>query len=394
MGYKTYNCAIAKRCGGCEWLAVPYPIQLRRKQQSVEQLFDRVLYEDGTRLNEIRGMEQPLAYRNKAATPFAPGPKGHILSGFYQAGSHRIVACKSCLVEDPRCREALNAVARAATWVGIPAYNEDRGTGVLRHAVVRAGYATQDILLTVVTNGARLPRKEKFLRELERNAPQVTSIVQNINDRRTNAILGYKNITLAGPGIMHDKLLGCTFEIGPTSFYQTNPQQTEVLYRTAMQAAGLHGSEEVLDAYCGTGTIGICAAAEARSQGKTIHVTGVEQVRDAVACARRNARANKLADACSFVCDDATGYMTHQTQRPGKIDVVIMDPPRAGSTPAFLDGVVNLDPSRIVYVSCNPKTQARDVEVLRRHGYYLRELTPVDMFPHTKHVETVALLSR
>lgn len=395
MGYKTYNCAIAKKCGGCEWLAVPYPLQLKRKQQSVEQLFGDVVAKDGARFNDIVGMETPLAYRNKAATPFAPGPKGRILSGFYQAGTHRIVACKNCIVEDPRCREVLNAVARAATWVGIPAYNEDRRTGVLRHAVVRAGYATPDLLLTVVTNGPRLPRRDRFLRELERNAPQVTSIVQNINDRRTNAILGYKSVTLAGQGIMHDKLLGCTFEIGPTSFYQTNPLQTEVLYRTAIEAANLSDGDEILDAYCGTGTIGICAAATARIRGKTVHVTGVDQVDGAIACARRNARANKLADGCSFVCEDATAYMAHRSSRAaGNVDVVVMDPPRAGSTAAFLKGAADMGPSRIVYVSCNPKTQVRDVEVLRDRGYYLRELTPVDMFPHTKHVETVALLVR
>lgn len=395
MGYKTYNCTISKRCGGCEWLAVPYPLQLKRKQHAMEELFGPIVEKDEATFNTIVGMDEPVAYRNKAATPFAPGPKGHILSGFYQAGTHRIVACKSCLVEDPRCREVLNGVARAATWVGIPAYNEDRGTGVFRHAVVRAGYATKEMLLTIVTNGPRLPRKDKFLRELERDAPQVTSIVQNINDRRTNAILGYKNTTLTGSGIMHDKLLGCIFEIGPTSFYQTNPRQTEVLYRTAITAASLHDGDEVLDAYCGTGTIGICAAAEAHARGESVHVTGVEQVRDAVACARRNARANQLGEACTFTCDDATEYMARQhTRGTDKPDVVIMDPPRAGSTPAFLNGVADLGPDRIVYVSCNPKTQFRDIETLRRRGYYLREITPVDMFPHTKHVETVALMSR
>lgn len=395
MGYRTYNCDIAKRCGGCEWLAVPYPLQLKRKQQAVEELFGEVAEEDGARLNAIVGMDEPLAYRNKAATPFAPGPKGRVLSGFYQRGTHRIVACRSCLVEDGRCREVLNGVARAATWVGIPAYDEDRGTGVLRHAVVRAGFATSDMLLTVVTNGPRLPRREKFLRELQRNAPQVTSIVQNINDRRTNAMLGYQNVTLTGPGVMHDKLLGCTFEIGPTSFYQTNPRQTEVLYRLAIEAADLRDGNEVLDAYCGTGTIGICAVSAARAAGSGVHVTGVEQVRDAVSCARRNAQANSLAGACDFVCDDATEYMRRAAGHGGHgVDVVIMDPPRAGSTPDFLNRVADLGPSRVVYVSCNPKTQARDMEVLRYRGYCLRGLTPVDMFPHTKHVETVALLTR
>lgn len=367
----------------------------------MERLFGEVIEQDHSRLGRIRGMREPLAYRNKAATPFSPGPKGHILSGFYQAGTHRIVECDSCLVEDPRCRKVLGAVAKAATWVGIPAYDEDRGTGVLRHAIVRVGYATSDALLTVVTNGPRLPREQKFLREMARNAPEVTSIVQNINERRTNAMLGNQNKTLMGDGVMHDKLLGCTFEIGPTSFYQTNPRQTEVLYQLAIDAAGLstehRGKVRLLDAYCGTGTIGICAAAQAKHHGVQVEVVGVDQVGNAIDCARRNARSNGLEDCCQFVCDDATEYMERELRhgsRGNAYDVVIMDPPRAGSTPAFLHGVADLAPRRVVYISCNPNTQARDIQVLRKRGYRLQSLVPVDMFPHTRHVETVALLVR
>lgn len=367
----------------------------------MERLFGEIIEQDHSRLGRIRGMKEPLAYRNKAATPFSPGPKGHILSGFYQAGTHRIVECDSCLVEDPRCRRVLGAVAKAATWVGIPTYDEDRGTGVLRHAIVRVGYATDDVLLTVVTNGSRLPREQKFLREMARNAPEVTGIVQNINERRTNAMLGSQNKTLAGEGVMHDKLLDCTFEIGPTSFYQTNPRQTEVLYQLAIDAAGLsmerRGKVRLLDAYCGTGTIGICAAAQAKRHGTQVEVVGVDQVGNAIDCARRNARGNGLEDCCQFVCDDATDYMGRALKhgsRDNAYDVVVMDPPRAGSTPAFLHGVADLSPRRVVYISCNPNTQERDIQVLRKRGYRLQSLVPVDMFPHTKHVETVALLVR
>lgn len=396
MGFKTYTCPIAKACGGCEWLAVPYPIQLRRKQKEVEKLFSAAAERDHATIEPIRGMEDPRAFRNKAATPFAPGKGGRIRSGFFAAGSHRIVRCDSCLVEDPRARDILNDVARVAERLGIRAYQEDRGRGTLRHAIVRCGYATEDILLTLVTNGQWLPREREFVAELTQRHPEISSIAQNINQRRTNAMLGRECKTLFGSGIMHDKLLGCTFEISPTSFYQTNPRQTEVLYQLSIDACQQaavsgEGNFNVLDAYCGTGTIGMCIA----KQDESVHVTGVEQVHDAVDCAKRNARANSLDQRARFVAADATEYM-NSIAESGKasFDVVVMDPPRAGSTPQFLDGVTHMGTKTVVYVSCNPKTQLRDIEHLQRRGYRLRTLTPVDMFPHTKHIETVALLTK
>lgn len=396
MGYRTYTCPISKRCGGCEWLSVPYELQLKRKQRAMEGLFGEQLARDGAELAPIVAMREPLRYRAKAATPFAPDPNGKgIQSGFFEAHSHRIVACKDCLVEYEAARRILNVVTRAAQWVGIPAYDEDRGTGVLRHAIVRCGFATNDVLLTLVTNGPRLPRASKLVREILSNAPEVTSIVQNENPKRTNAILGPTNRTLYGNGIMHDRLLGCTFEIGPTSFYQTNPQQTEYLYQLAIDGSELSNGERLLDAYCGTGTIGICAAAQARKRGiPNVTVVGVEQVGAAIDCARRNAEANGLADSCTFIRDDATDYLVQEARHGKRADVVILDPPRAGSTPAFLHSVVQLAPHRVVYVSCNPKTQARDLSLLRQGGYWLERITPVDMFPHTRHVETVAVLAR
>jgi 23S rRNA (uracil-5-)-methyltransferase RumA len=296
-------------------------------------------------------------------------------------------------VEDPRARQALNAVARIAEHLHVSAYDEDRGTGVLRNAVVRVGYASDDVLLVIVTNGPELPHLERFVSELRTQRPELTSVVQNVNTRRTNAILGRLNKTLYGPGNMHDQLLGCTFEIGPSSFYQTNPAQAEVLYRLAIDGAQLLPGQRVLDAYCGTGTIGICAV----SHVDDLHVVGVEQVSDAVACARRNARANGLGDRCRFLRSDATDYMdaTIRTTRPDdRFDVVIMDPPRSGSSHKFLAGVTRLGPSRIAYVSCCVSTQTRDITILRDYGYRLERVTPVDMFPHTKHVENVAVLAR
>ncbi len=389
MGYKTFTCDIAKQCGGCEWLSVPYPIQLRRKQEEFEKQLGAQVAADGGELLPIRGMEgDPLAYRHKAATPYAY-VGGHIRCGFYAAGTHRIVPCKNCLVEDPQAREILNNVARVAEQLHIPAYNEDKGTGVLRHAVVRCGWATDDVLLTIVTNTQKLRGASDLVAALREKNPQLTSIVQNINDRRTNAILGKQSNVLYGPGVIHDRLLGCEFEIGPTTFYQTNPAQTEVLYRLAIEAAQLGGGGRVLDAYCGCGTIGICAAAASNE----VQVTGVEKVSSAIKSAKKNAAANNVADRCEFVAADATAWMRREGREQG-FDVVLMDPPRAGSTPEFLDGVADLAPKRVVYVSCNIATQARDLEVLRGRGYKIESATPVDMFPHTKHIESVVTLAR
>lgn len=395
MGFKTYTCPIAKSCGGCEWLAVPYPIQLKRKREDVARLFSDILPADIIDGLKVYGMDadgnEPARYRHKAATPFSPGPHGRVRSGFYARGTHRIVPCAKCLVEAPRAREALNAVARAAEDMRIPAYNEDRGRGLLRHAVVRMGYATDECLLTVVTNGKGIAREREFVQRVRARAPFVTAMAQNVNQRRTNAILGHESRPLFGGGKMVDELLGCEFEIGPTSFYQTNPAQTEVLYSLAIEGAGLDGGMRVLDAYCGIGTIGMCAA----RQVEGLEVVGVEQVDGAVGDARKNARRNNLEDRCRFVCADATAYMKDVARgdRAG-FDVVLMDPPRAGSTPTFINGVLGLAPERVVYVSCNPVTQRRDLEQFLAGGYEVARLDVVDMFPHTKHAETVSVLKR
>ena len=392
MGFKTYTCPIAKSCGGCEWLAVPYPIQLRRKREAVTQLFSDVLPR-GVDV-PIHGMDElglePVRYRHKAATPFAPGRRATVRSGFYARGSHRIVPCASCLVEAPGAREALGAVARAAEELRVPAYDEDRGRGLLRHAVVRVGWATDECLLTIVTNGRGIAREEQLVRGILARAPHVTAIAQNVNQRRTNAILGHETRPLWNGGTMVDGLLGCRFEIGPTSFYQTNPAQTERLYGLAITGAALEGGMRVLDAYCGIGTIGICAAR--RAEG--VEVVGVEQVEGAVRDARANARRNGLEVRARFVRADATAYMRDARNDRRGFDVVLMDPPRAGSTQEFLDGVLGLSPKRVVYISCNPQTQRRDVEVLLAGGYAIESLDVVDMFPHTKHAETVMVLAR
>lgn len=401
MGYKTPTCSIARSCGGCEWLSVPYPIQLKRKQAQVEELLAPLASIDNVTIERIRGMDEPLAYRHKAATPFAPGKGRTVRSGFYASGTHKIIASKECLVEDGRARAILNDVAYLAGQFNIHAYQEDRGKGALRHGVVRCGYATNDVMLVLVVNGQHLPHEQEFIAALRKAHPELTSIFLNVNQKRTNAILGRETRLLWGSTSMSDKLLGCTFEIGPTSFYQTNPQQTEVLYQLAIDGA-LAGSKladaeqtsklRVLDAYCGTGTIGLCLAHAAEAQGINLLLTGVDQVENNIQMARRNARNNKLQ--AGFICDDATRYMQALAKDGQNFDVIILDPPRAGSTPAFLKATAQLAQKKIVYVSCNVVTQARDLKVLLDSGFAIERVTPVDMFPHTKHVECVVVLSR
>ena len=428
MGYKTPTCSIARSCGGCEWLSVPYPIQLKRKQTQVEELLAPLASINNVTIEPIRGMDEPLAYRHKAATPFAPGKGRTVRSGFYASGTHKIIASKECLVEDGRARTILNDVAYLAGQFNIHAYQEDRGKGALRHGVVRCGYATNDVMLVLVVNGQHLPHEQEFIAALRKAHPELTSIFLNVNQKRTNAILGRETRLLWGSISMSDKLLGCTFEIGPTSFYQTNPQQTEVLYQLAIDGAlagselagsELAGSElasttqagaaltdastqaatsapasnlRVLDAYCGTGTIGLCLAHAAEAQGINLLLTGVDQVENNIQMARRNARNNKLE--AEFICDDATRYMQALAKDGQNFDVIILDPPRAGSTPAFLKATAQLAQKKIVYVSCNVVTQARDLKVLLDSGFAIERVTPVDMFPHTKHVECVVLMSR
>lgn len=396
MGYKTPTCSIARSCGGCEWLSVPYPIQLKRKQTQVEELLAPLASINNVTIEPIRGMDEPLAYRHKAATPFAPGKGRTVRSGFYASGTHKIIASKECLVEDGRARAILNDVAYLAGQFNIHAYQEDRGKGALRHGVVRCGYATNDVMLVPVVNGQHLPHEQEFIAALRKAHPELTSIFLNVNQKRTNAILGRETRLLWGSTSMSDKLLGCTFEIGPTSFYQTNPQQTEVLYQLAIDGA-LAGSAQasnlrVLDAYCGTGTIGLCLAHAAEAQGIDLLLTGVDQVENNIQMARRNARNNKLE--AEFICDDATRYMQALAKDGQNFDVIILDPPRAGSTPTFLKATTQLAQKKIVYVSCNVVTQARDLKVLLDSGFAIERVTPVDMFPHTKHVECVVVLSR
>lgn len=398
-------CHLMRSCGGCTWLGLPYRKQLARKQQAMEELFAPLIAEQGWTVepDPIEGMggragegklPAPRAFRYKAVTPFAPGPHGEVRSGFFARGTHRIVEVPECIVEAPGARAILNGVARAAEACHIPAYNEDTRRGLLRYAVLRCGWKTDEAMLTIVTSQRDLPHMDAFVEALGAIDPRITTIAQNINPKVTNAILGAETRVLAGAGQLRDGLLGCAFDISPTAFYQTNPAQTEVLYRLAIEDMQLQEGDVLLDAYCGSGTIGLCAAHDAKERGIAVRLLGVERNAAGIADARRNAELNGLEDVAEFVAEDATAYMRRAAAEGRQVDVLCLDPPRAGSTPACLKAACALAPRRIVYVSCNPETQMRDIEQLAAGGYRLVRLTPVDMFPHTEHVETVAVLER
>ncbi|MEC4271783.1 23S rRNA (uracil(1939)-C(5))-methyltransferase RlmD [Adlercreutzia sp. R25] len=394
------SCPVFGRCGGCSQLNIPYAEQLAAKQREVAALFEGVAPADA--LLPILGMEHPFHYRNKVVSPYAPAKgkrrKGRdaklartdILTGMYAPGSHRLVPTDACAIENETAKNVTLAIRDImARWSMAP-YDEDAGTGFVRHAVVRVGHESGEVLVTVVTNGDEFPASKAFCRELKRRVPEVTTIVQNVNTRQTNVILGDKERTLFGPGFILDTLCGLSFRISSQSFYQVNATQTEVLYNEAIRLANLTGAETVIDAYCGTGTIGLVAA----RRGAT-RVIGVDSVASSIRDAANNARHNGVENA-EFVAQDATVFMKElaaSSERPKSL-VLLMDPPRAGSTPEFLAAAASLAPERIVYISCNPATQARDVRQLVDEGYEVRAIRPVDMFPHTDHVESIVMLEK
>lgn len=409
----TPHCPAQKQCGACQLLAIPYERQLERKQNEMIELFEPLTNEN-TVFNPILGMENPFYYRNKVTSPYVPGkkiagnkkPQGkkaksnkqhakhEILCGMYAAGSHRIINTDSCLLENKKAKQVVLAIRSLMQRYDMQPYNEDANTGFMRHVIVRVGHSTGEMLVTVVTNGKEFPASRNFCRELKKRCPTITTVVQNVNTRQTNVILGNEGEkTLYGPGFIIDELCGLTFRISSHSFYQVNATQTEVLYRRAIEMAHLTGTEAVMDAYCGTGTIGLVAAKglPGAEEAHAARVVGVDNVASAIKDARENARHNGIENA-EFTAEDAGRFMDKLAQEGGMLDALLMDPPRAGSNEQFLHSACTLAPQRIVYISCNPTTQARDVEYLVKHGYKLAEIQPVDMFPHTNHVENICCL--
>lgn len=375
------KCQAAKKCGGCQYQGVAYKKQLKIKQEQVKKLL-----EPFGKVKPVIPMENPYYYRNKVHAVFGRKKDGTIVSGVYQEGTHRIVPVTECLIEDQKSDQIINDIRGLLRSFKIKTYDEDTGYGLLRHVLIRRGFATGQIMVVLVLGSPILPSKNNFVKALRKLHPEITTVIINVNNKRTSMVLGERSIVIYGKGYIEDKLCGCIYRISPGSFYQVNPVQTEKLYRKAIEYAGLTGKEKVIDAYCGIGTIGMTAAGSAGS------VIGVELNKDAVRDAVRNAKQNGISNI-RFYQGDAGEFMAEMAARREKADVVFMDPPRSGSTEKFMEAAVKLAPERIVYISCNPETQARDLKYLTKRGYRMAEACPVDMFPFTGHVETVCLLS-
>ena len=376
------KCSAAKKCGGCQFQGVPYQEQLKKKQKMVESLLGKY-----GKVEKIIDMKDPYYYRNKVHSAFGRDRKGNIISGTYQAGTHYIVQVEECLIEDQKCQEIIRTIRGMLKSFKIKTYDEDTGYGLLRHVLVRRGFQTGEIMVVLVLGSPIMPSKNNFVKALRKEHPEITTVVLNVNDKRTSMVLGERETPIYGKGFIKDRLCGCTFRISPKSFYQVNPVQTEILYQTAIDFAGLTGKEEVIDAYCGIGTIGMVAAKHAKK------VIGVELNPDAVRDAKTNARDNKINNI-EFRQGDAGEFMVAMAAKGQKMDVVLMDPPRAGSDEKFLSSVVKLGPEKVVYISCNPETLARDLKYMVKHGYKVKKIQPVEMFPFTEHVEVVTCLQR
>jgi 23S rRNA (uracil1939-C5)-methyltransferase len=359
---------------------MPYGEQLVKKQS-----YMRRLMEPFCKVSPIVGMDEPYHYRYKVQAAFSCTRRGQIVSGVYAKNSHDVVDVEHCLIEHEEADAIIRDVKEMLRSFRIKTYDEDTGYGLLRHVLVRVGYHTGQIMVVLVLASPILPSKNNFVKALRKKHPAISTVVINVNDRRTSMVLGGRNITVYGKGFIEDELCGCTFRISPTSFYQVNPRQTELLYEKAIACAGLTGKETVIDAYCGTGTIGLIAS---RNAGTVI---GIEQNREAIRDAITNAKRND-AKNIRFYNEDAGAFLVEMAGRGERADVVIMDPPRTGSDEAFLSSVVKLSPKRVVYVSCGPDTLARDLKYLTRHGYRVTECTPYDMFPMTRHIENVVKL--
>lgn len=379
---KKNFCPVSGKCGGCQLQNMSYERQLAFKQAKVIKLLGKYCHVDN-----IIGMENPYNYRNKVQAAFGTTRGGKIISGVYQSGSHRIVCVDGCRIEDKKADEIIVTIRSLMPSFRMTAYNEDRKTGFLRHVLVKRGFTSGEIMVVLVTGTVVFPGKNAFIKALLKAHPEITTIIQNINNTDTSMVLGETEKVLYGKGKIMDTLCGCNFSISAKSFYQINPIQTEKLYSKAIELADLKGTETVIDAYCGIGTIGIIAAKKAKQ------VIGVEVNRDAVHDAIGNAKLNDIKNI-RFHCADAGEFMTAMALDGEKADVVLMDPPRAGSDKAFLTSVLTLAPQKIVYISCNPETQARDLAFLTRNGYKTRKIQPVDMFPHTAHTECIVLMTK
>lgn len=380
------ECDYFDKCGGCQLMCMDYGAQLEYKRKIVENNLKRIGGFENISVEPTVGMDMPYRYRNKAVFPVGADKSGNVC-GFYAQRSHRIVPMDDCMISGEYNKSIIQAVMLYMSECNVSAYDEESGKGLVRRIFTRRGHISGEIMVVISANADSLPKYDVLVEKLIASCGEIASIILNVNKKRTNLVLGDKNITLYGKDKICDTLLGIEYEISPHSFYQINPTQTEKLYSKAIELANLSGAENVMDIYCGIGTISLSCAKNAKS------VTGIEIVEQAIIDAKKNAVRNNIENAEFYAgsAEDIVPKMIDEGLRP---DVVMIDPPRKGSDEKTLDAIIKASPKRIVYVSCNSATLARDAKYLAEHGYAIRQATPVDMFPHTVHVETVVLLSQ
>ena len=380
-------CAIYKRCGGCKLQHASYKAQLDFKWDRVKDCVSKIGKLDPSIVKYPLGMEEPWRYRNKVQLPIGL-INGEVKIGFFAPRSHDIIDMESCLIQDEIGDKVVKLTREWIEKFNIRPYNVDGEydeKGIVRHIMIRRGFTTNEVMVVLVTNGEKLPHKEEFVDLMVKNIPGIKSIIQNINSKKTNVILGLESKTLWGEDTISDYIGDFRFNISPLSFFQVNPIQTEVLYGKALEYANLTGNEEVFDAYCGTGTITLFLSQRAKK------VYGVEIIPQAIDNAWINAKENKVENVEFFVGESEV-VIPDLINKGVKADVVVVDPPRKGCDKKLLDSITNIDAKKIVYVSCDPSTLGRDLQVLEENGYKTLEVQPVDMFPNTSHVENVAKL--
>lgn len=378
----TPPCPYFYECGGCQLQHMNYEAQLAFKQNRVEKLLKKY-----GKINPIIGMDTPYNYRNKMHSTLTSDKKGDIFSGIYEENTHRVIPIDKCLIQDPVGDKIVETLRVLIKSFKLKPYHEDSQQGFIRHILIKTGFASKQVMVVLVVTSTMFPSKKNFVDALRKKHPEITTIVMNVNNKQTNMVLGDKEEVFYGKGFIEDTLCGCVFQISPKSFYQVNPVQTEKLYTKAVEMAKLKGTETVLDAYCGIGTISLVLSKKVKE------VIGVELNKDAVKDAINNAKRNKI-DNARFYQGDAGDFMREMVAQKKYIDVLFMDPPRSGSDEKFLGAVSLMKPKQIVYISCNPETQARDVAYLVKKGYQVKEMQPFDMFSQTVHVENIVLLIR
>lgn len=380
-------CAIYKRCGGCKLQHASYKAQLDFKWDRVKDCVSKIGKLDPSIVKYPLGMEEPWRYRNKVQLPIGL-ISGEVKIGFFAPRSHDIIDMESCLIQDEIGDKVVKLTREWIEKFNIRPYNVDGEydeKGIVRHIMIRRGFTTNEVMVVLVTNGENLPHKEEFVDLMVKNIPGIKSVIQSINSKKTNVILGLESKTLWGEDTISDYIGDFRFNISPLSFFQVNPTQTEVLYGKALEYANLTGNEEVFDAYCGTGTITLFLSQKAKK------VYGVEIIPQAIDNAWINAKENKV-DNVEFFVGESEVVIPDLINKGVKADVVVVDPPRKGCDKKLLDAITNIDAKKIVYVSCDPSTLGRDLKVLEENGYKTLEVQPVDMFPNTAHIENVALL--